>query len=306
MNPVPPPFEKYNQHYVPQFWQKGFADSRGNVWARYRKEVDPIFDSHPSKAGIPRVVSTRDTMTGLYTYTVFDSIWRPSDDVENALSMVEGHIAKVIDAVADPATPLTDKLRTDLCWAVGLSASRMPHAMARQHRRLKQLVAAIARVHEYANPHDFADMLRHDFATAITEEEFEHFAKLSQAELDTQVTMFEALSPQNPILPEQSALLGTDPIAQAIEKMDLVLLGAAGPGFILGDTPQPDAALLLGFSIPLTKGVALRAEPSAGTPIPFSRRSATTAEVDAINQWQYDNSLEVVIGPDPKQLAAFV
>jgi hypothetical protein len=74
-----PPFEKFNQHYVPQFWQRGFADAKGHVWARYRREADPVRLCHPDQAGLPRKIGTKNTMTGDFTYTVFDFYWRPSD-----------------------------------------------------------------------------------------------------------------------------------------------------------------------------------------------------------------------------------
>jgi hypothetical protein len=94
-------------------------------------------------------------------------------------------------------------------------------------------------------------------------------------------------------------------VAELIAKLDLTLLDAASIGFILGDTPQPDSELAsIGFAVPLTKGFCLEAKPTTGAPCPLSRRAAKVDEVKAINQWQYDNCLNVVIGPDPSQLAA--
>jgi hypothetical protein len=82
--------------------------------------------------------------------------------------------------------------------------------------------------------------------------------------------------------------------------MDLTMLDAVAPDhFILGDTPLPNADLAQGFTVPLSKSLAVRARKRTGAWRRPDRGVATGMEVQEIHQAQFDQSLDVVIGPDP-------
>jgi hypothetical protein len=55
----PPKFEKINPHYVPQFWQRNFADHSGHLFGRYLNDADPDFASSHKRAGKARPVNTQ-------------------------------------------------------------------------------------------------------------------------------------------------------------------------------------------------------------------------------------------------------
>jgi len=71
--------------------------------------------------------------------------------------------------------------------------------------------------------------------------------------------------------------------------------------FILGDTPFP-ATLYPGFVIPLGKKIALEWKPSNDSLDPWTRRTASDAEVQQINRTQADNAARLIIGPSAQVL----
>ncbi|GGC83469.1 hypothetical protein GCM10011396_33600 [Undibacterium terreum] len=124
-------------------------------------------------------------------------------------------------------------------------------------------------------------------------------------QLARELDELNALSPQDPQLPEQEALRAQPVVCAQLQKMEFTLLDAPpGAEFVLGDTPIPQQDLSHGFSVPLSKSVAVLAEPATAPQATIARRSATTAEVDAINRTQWDNSRRVVVGSSKPILAA--
>ena len=309
-SPRPPPFDpdvNANQHSVPRLWQRRFADAAGHVYGRYRPGADPIRYSKPTLAGKARLVSVGDTMTEDWTYTVFDRWWRPSNEVEKALSKIEGKIAPVFDQIADPNVAGTPQLVQELCEALGLAACRTPWVMARGHRRGKELAYALARVHQYPDKKAFLADVHNHFGVAYSDAEYDSVFKKTEEELQAEADEIASMSPQDPRLPQQIALFGADMVAQAIANMELTLLHSpASTNFILGDTPLPDADLRCGFVVPICKKVALLASPAcpgrAGTL--NVRQQAIASDVADINRQQHAMSLDVVIGPDKLALDA--
>lgn len=298
--PPPPPFQKTNQHIVPRFWLKGFAGQTGRVYSRYRANADPVQGT--VLPGLARQASVNDLMTSDWTYTVFDRWWRPSDEVENRLATIECHLKTAIDNLHAGAT-IDLNLTWELCRFVGLAACRTPEVMERGHRRLKEFAWACAKVFEATSFDAFRDDIRKQFGVELTQKDFADLLGRTKEDLLKTAEGIERMSPQDPVLPEQLALTGADIVAGQVGGMRLTLLQAKGPDhFILGDTPLPDFDLAKGFSVPLSKSMALRA--SAGEfQLPL-RRVATTADVREINQDQFDRSVNVIIGPEPAVLDA--
>lgn len=298
-SPTPPPFDPktfVNQHSTQQSWQKRFADAAGRVYGRYRDGADP----KPALAGHARVISVYDTMTGDWTYTIFDKWWRPSNVLEHMLSKIEAHVAPIFDQAVDPNVAVTPQLASELRDALGIAACRMPWVMARGHRRGKELARAVASVHQYPDKATFLAAIFTQYGVALSDAEYKDALSATEIQLEAEADEIAAMSPQDPRLPQQIALFGAVEVARAIAHLDLTLLHAPAPTqFVLGDTPLPDADLGLGFTVPISKEVALRARPALpGHSAGLSVGSATASEVADINQAQYDRSLDVVIGPD--------
>jgi hypothetical protein len=123
--------------------------------------------------------------------------------------------------------------------------------------------------------------------------------KKTPEQLRQEFDELNTLSPQSAQLPIQEALRAQTEISKELSKMKFTLLDApAGQYFILGDTPLPQSEAHRGFTVPLSKSVAVEALPASSAQAVIPRRQASTKEVIAINQTQWDNSLHIVIGPD--------
>src|SRR5271170_6870866 len=104
-----PNFKKRNHHYVPQFWQRRFADATGQLYVRYSESADKWKTA--SERGKARPVNAKSTMAEDYANTVFDETWRPYDVLEDLLAKAEGEMKKTQDEVLNSATPIDSALR---------------------------------------------------------------------------------------------------------------------------------------------------------------------------------------------------
>jgi hypothetical protein len=276
-------FEKKNHHYVPQFWQKGFKGQNGRLYGRNASKI--------------KIVSTKYTMQGDWIYTIFDEQWNPSDDLENKLSIEEGKISKLFSRIGIPANSTTADDRAELCSAIALQACRHPDVMGRVPRKGVELGTLLADAHKL-NEEDFVDkvgQLGIDPAEAVNM--YNALIAVPEAQLAAELDELKGLSPQDPQLPIQEALLAKAHICSRLKTMHFTLLDAPqGAEFVLGDTPVPQQDLLQGFSVPISKSVAVLAQPAISPQNIMSRRVATQQEVDEINKIQWENALETVVG----------
>ncbi|WP_093638226.1 DUF4238 domain-containing protein [Paraburkholderia aspalathi] len=285
-------FEKKNHHYVPQFWQRGFRAADNTLYGRFGARVAPV--------------SSRKIMQQDWAYTIFDQYWTPSDDLENALSVQEGYAAPVFERLCTPGAFATKIEREGLCSFLALQSCRHPDVMGRGHRRGRELGEFFANVHAYGTAADFAVELA-DFGLGSSEADaiYQVLKAVAPQQLRIELNELLSLSPQDPQLPQQEALLAQPQIATAIDAMTLTLLDApAGEQFVLGDTPMPQSDLSHGFIVPLSKSVALKAVPSSSSQASIGRRTATVAEVTEANREQWNCAMYVVIGADKAVLQA--
>lgn len=278
-------FNKKNHHYVPQFWQKRFSDSSGRLFGRIGESIK-------------QQVASKETMRGDWLYTVFDSQWNPSDSLENALSILEGSTADLFDRVCVQGRLCTTDDRVELCSSLALQACRHPDIMGRGHRLGKDFGALLASVHSLS----LADFMDKMAKFGIVKSEAQHIHHIlinhSERQLAQELNELNGLSQQDPKLPQQLVLLAQSEICTQLQKMEMILLDALpGANFVLGDTPIPQQDLSCGFSVPISKFVAVLMMPTSLTKITLARRPATTAEVSAINKAQWDNALQIVVGP---------
>lgn len=281
---------KKNHHYVPQFWQRGFRNSAGSLYGRIN--------------GVTTVISPKRIMQDDYLYTVYDSHWTAADTLEDALALTEGTVAALFQRLLVPTYSASPIDRSNLCDALALQACRHPDVMRRGHRLSKGLGLVLAGVHELSEQEFLAKLVSMD----VTEDDAREMRKKLLARTKEQLTgelgELNQLSPWDPQLPEQDALKALPLISGQLELMDIILLDApVGCSFILSDTPMPQSNLNLGFSVPLSKSVAVRLIPTDVAHTQMTRRPATAAEVDDVNLEQRNRSLSVVIGPDAAQLS---
>jgi Protein of unknown function (DUF4238) len=281
-------------HYVPKFWIKGFAGPGGRLVGRKRVEA------------LAKQVKASEIMADQGAYTVFDSEWQAYDVLEDLLANKhEGGVAELFRSLRDPSAALTSGVRSQLCHAIAVAACRLPHVMRRGFRRINEMALSLAGIPAATSFESFHRQIGENFGVEITQTEFDYFRGLPADQLAAKIEVFVARSPQHHVLPEQDALLGVPNVAAIISGMDLTLVDAPAGSFILGDSPLPDYDLAKGFTLPLWASLALSASPKAADDPLFVRRPATGPEINSINQAQFDNSVEIVVGASRAVLEAF-
>ena len=284
-------FEKANHHYVPQHWQRGFRGANGHLYGKFHNQI--------------RVVSTRTIMQQEYLYTVFDDQWNPSDSLEDALSAMEAEDAKLFQRLHNPGYTSTANDRDHLCAVLALQATRHPDIFRRGVNRSRELGEVLANAHAYSLDEFKVRMAGFAVSEADAHDCYILLCSRSEEQLATELAELTRLSPQSSQLPEQGAILAMPVIEQCLQQMELWLLDApAMEAFVLGDTPIPQSDLHQGFSVPLSRSLAVLARPAQNRQTLLSRRNATAVEVTDINRAQCDNALHVVVGPSAALLAA--
>jgi Protein of unknown function (DUF4238) len=280
-------------HYVPKFWIKGFAGSNGRIFARKRGET------------LAEQVSASKIMAEQGAYTVFDQHWQASDLLEDLLAKHEGDVAELIRLLHNPSADLTAEVRSRLCHAVAIATCRLRHVMKRGFHLSNVLASSLAAIPTAASFESFRKEMPGCSGNDITQADFDYFRGLPPDQLAAKIEAFVTRSPQHPIFPETDTLLSAPVIMAIISDMDLVLLDAPAGSFILGDTPLPDYDLAHGFTLPLSARLALSAFPKAADNAVLARRNATAAEIERINQMQFDNSVDIVVGASRAVLETF-
>jgi hypothetical protein len=280
----PPKSDKQNQHFIPRWWLKAFADAGGSIWARQDGRV--------------RIAAAGDIMSEDWIYTLFDAWWRPSDVIEDNLSKIEGMASRLFrDIEANGPTGQDDW--SALLWFIALTACRHPRAMDRGGELSRELSLFLQDVRQFSDAASFDVAYQAKFGGPPEALMYPILSQLPQQAIEGTILYILDLQPYDPQLPQTDALLATDDVAEAIEQMDCRLLEApAGAFFVLGDRPLPATNMSHGFTIPLSKSLALEARPRAGQTVLRSSGVATATEVADSNTWQATHADKVVIGPD--------
>lgn len=284
-----PHYEKTNHHFVPQHWQKRFRDANNQLWVREVVDVE--------------IRGTNRTMTSDDTYTTFDEWFRPSDALEDAFAREEGPQSQFIARLIQPGYQPTEDDKEYLCEVLAIQAVRHPDVMGSGYRMARRLAKAIGNVKNMSKE-AFVMLLRHgDLPKPALEIIYEGLTLLPQEELDRQVAEIDDMSPHDPRLPHTEAILGWPIVCEKLKNMSFELLDApVGYSYVLCDTPLPQDQLQAGFTVPLSKSVAVRAKsPVSGAPS-ITRLVAKPLDVWEINQDQWNRHKAVIVGCDPQLL----
>ncbi|MBX8827448.1 DUF4238 domain-containing protein [Ochrobactrum sp. SFR4] len=289
-----PKFEKKNHHYVPRFWQRHFYGLNGGLFK--------------TQAGGYVTASVASTMTSDWTYTSFDEYWRPMDTVEDNLSEYENDAALLYQRILPLGVVVTNDDWVSLCAWLGVSATRHPNVMAKSNQLgadfLRSLKAENDQFLSYEHLNDYFEA---NLGSSLRRDEYEKIIEIGSHGLEAVARYIEKMLPYAPELPQTDALLAKDLISQSIQEMDLVLIDApTGYEFILGDNPLPNDKLGVGFTVPLSKAVALMACICQDSDNPQrDRRGGTAAEVEKINLEQIGRS-KVAISSSKDILKVYV
>jgi hypothetical protein len=284
---IPPRSVKKNQHYVPQFWLRRFAGPAGQLLGL----KNGVFQHQ---------VGANNVMSDDWIYTIFDSWWRPSDQIEDDLGLIDGEADRLFTELhANKNNPSNERWE-ELCTFLALAACRHVDTMMRGHERGKEMALVIADASSYANEAAFLADVKARFGCDFPPGLWAVLkAKGQEALFDEAEEVFD-LQPYDPKMPVQLSLLATDLVTNVIGVQDLWLLDApTGSAYVLGDHPVPVRLLSRGFDVPLSARLAFQATPTASGRIGgLGRRDATPAEVDEINRRQVARATSVVVGPD--------
>ena len=283
---IPPRSVKKNQHYVPRFWLARFAGPTGRLVGL--------------KDGVLRhQVGLDNIMSDDWIYTVFDSWWRPSDEIEDDLGVIDGDADLLFTNLhASRGNPSNEQWK-HLCTFLALAACRHVDTMIRGHERAKEMGLVIADASSYGSEAAFLADVKLRFGCDFPLGLWAALRTKGEAALMEEAEGLLDLLPYDPRLPAQLSLAAFELVTNCITVQNLLLLDApTDSAYVLGDHPVPVRLLSCGFDVPLSISLAFRATPVAsGTVAGFARRYATPAEVDEINRHQVAQAKSVVIGP---------
>lgn len=234
--------------------------------------------------------------------TVYDEQWRPSDWLENQLAKLEAVVADVYKALDHAHGADLAALLPILPEVLALQACRHPDVFFRGHRQAGRLAELIADAPLHDSEQDFVQAAQVLGLQASEATELYRIASQYGPDETAAAALYvRSLSPQDPRLPMTDALRALDPIAKELAKLSYEVLDApVGSIFVLGDTPLAQSELSLGFVVPLSSSLAVRAFPSAAPTI--SRRQASQQEVQDCNRGQWAMAKDIVVGADPAVL----
>jgi len=294
-NLAPPSSVKKNQHYVPRFWLARFAGPSGRLVGL----KNGVFQHQ---------IGANDIMSDDWIYTIFDSWWRPSDEIEDALGVIEGEAEQLFTALhANRINPPNDQWES-LCTFLALEACRHIDTMARGHIRGKEMALVIAKASSYPSEVDFFADVKAQFGCDLPPGLWESLRMKGKEALWEEAEEVFDLYPYDPKLPAQLSLAAVQLVANSIASQDIWLLDAPnGSAYVLGDCPVPLRLLSCGFSVPLSSSLAFQATPVASGKVGgLGRRDATSKEVEEINRQQVARAKSVVIGPDRRLLESLI
>lgn len=184
-----------------------------------------------------------------------------------------------------------------------MTTCRHPLAKKRGIELSNELGIFLTDVKQYTDAESFALGFASRFGAQPPADMYSILSQLHQDTIEGTILHLLELQSYDPSVPQTDALLATDDVAAAIEQMDCRLLKApVGNNFVLGDRPFPASNLSSGFTIPLSKRLALEAKPRTGATVLKASAVATLAEITASNEKQVSMARELVIGPDQAAL----
>jgi hypothetical protein len=248
-----PKFVKRVHHVVPAGWQKRFrgADANGKdePGPHYKNVLDGKCDGP---------VGPGRRMSEQYANIVFDDFYRPSDAIEDRLSLVESEAMNALDSVITTSTIRVGR-KIDLAFFLALQAVRYPDRYSTRLDLGRLLAIALKDVSLYPDAAALNAHLRVSGllpGASVTPAEFSGLATSNNlaAELD-EILKSHGYEPHYNVGLVLDAAL---PLAEHLLGLDWQLVKAAKPSFILSDRPMPTQNLGYQFSLGISASLALR------------------------------------------------
>ena len=284
--------EKINHHFIPRHWLKRFRGDDGNLWVRDGDEINV--------RGVDAIMAID------YLYTVYDKRFSGSDSLEDELSRIETTQSQSLMQICRTGEPVGPGTRHDLAAIIALQTLRHPDVMAWGRRRALRFAELVLKIKRMSLD-EFLNEVAPVLDDAHPEWVYEEIQSRTEADLEKELADIKALSPQNPELAETNTLSALTSLCASLHEFHMrVLEIREGEGsFVLGDTPVPQEKLASGFTVPLSKRVAVVAwRKSNGNPVSIERSWANPDEIVFVNQAQWNRHARLIVGESREVLRA--
>lgn len=285
--------EKQRHHYVPQFWMRRFRDAANTLHQWNGQRCD--------------IASTKKIMQEAWLNTTFDAQWQASNQLEDDLAKLENLAARLFTELEDLAVVLTEQHREMLCDFLALQACRHPDVFNSGHRKVARLATFFADAPLMSSETEFtSEAAKLGIGASDAAAIYGILRHADPDSLEKQALEAMTKSPQDPELPITDALKAMVSVSAALMHLSYEVIAApSGIQFVLGDTPLPQSDLGQGFVVPLSKDVAVVANPVNAPAVPtIGRRAASVQEVADSNRTQWQMAAKLVVGPDQASLTA--
>ncbi len=294
---IPPPkFEKRIHHVVPQGWQRRFrgTDSNGNT------EPGPYYKNILSGQCLGPI-GPGNRMAKEYANIVFDEFYRPSDAVEDRLSVAETRgINALSNVIALSRIAPGDKV--DLAYFLALQACRYPELYEQRLDLGRYLAVVLEDTSKFADVYALNNHLRISGmlpGASITQAEFARLSAASPAQRAAELDTILASHGYDAHFNIGLVLAGALPVGEHLLGLDWDLMAASAPTFILSDRPMPARNMGYNFSVGLSATLGLRLSKPA-QPVDdrdIIARPAQQTEIDAVNREVRARASEWICGP---------
>ena len=293
MNQTPlPRMEKSNHHFIPRHWLKRFRGDDDHLWVR---EGDDI-----------RVRGVGDVMASDYLYTTYSARFSGSDELENELGKIETIQSKSLEHICRLGEPVGPGTRHDLAAILALQVLRHPDVLVWGRRRAILFAELVLKIKKMSID-EFLEIVAPALDEAHPEWLYEEIQGRPEGDLEVELAEIKARSPQHPELAETDTLSALTRVCSSLHAFNMRVLDIRdGDGsFVLGDTPAPQDGLANGFTVPLSKRVAVAASRAPLGKLPLIERSwATRDEIDFVNQAQWNRHACLIVGESREALLA--
>lgn len=237
-------------------------------------------------------------MASNYLYTTYDARFSGSDDLEDELSRIESTQSQSLAQICRQAEPVGPGTRHDLAAIIALQALRHPDVMAWGRRRALRFAELALKIRSMSLD-DFLGQVAPSLDEAHPEWLYEEIQARSEADLENELASIKALSPQDPELAETDTLSALTSLCASLNRFHMRVLDIReGEGsFVLADTPVPQDQLANGFTVPLSKRVAVAAwRAPESEPPQIERAWAEMSEITLVNQAQWNRHARLIVG----------
>lgn len=284
--------KKVNHHYIPRHWLRRFRGDDGQLWVR---EGDDI-----------RVRRVGAIMAADYLYTTYDARFSGSDNLEDELSRIESTQSQSLAKICRQAEPVGSGTSHDLAAIIALQVLRHPDVMAWGRKRALRFAELALKIKSMSLV-EFLEKVAPTLDEAHPEFLYEEIQSRSEVDLEIELASIKALSPQAPELAETDTLSALTRLCASLRQFHMRVLDIRdGDGsFVLADTPVPQDQLANGFTVPLSKRVAVAAWRAPKAELPKIERAwAEMDEITLVNQAQWNRHARLIVGESREALLA--